>query len=260
MPIRSGVCSISFRGETIEAIVCAAADAGLEGIEWGGDVHVPPGDMAAAERAAALCRLNAVAVSSYGSYYRAGSAEHLGQFPQVLQTAQAMGAPCIRVWAGAFGSLEANEDQRCCVADDLRRCADAAAREGIMVAAEFHGHTLCDTADSAVRLAKQVDHPAFRLYWQPPIGLDVAEMHNSLERVQPWLANLHVFTWRLTEGRIDRRPLQEGECWWPELLQLAKRAPATHARWALLEFLHDDRLDTLQEAAVVLHRWLRTSA
>ena len=32
-----------------------AEDAGLAAIEWGGDVHVPLGDLAAARKARALC-------------------------------------------------------------------------------------------------------------------------------------------------------------------------------------------------------------
>ncbi len=253
--MNAGVCSISFRGHAIEAVARAAAEAQLAGVEWGGDIHVPPGDFSAAERALDACRRFGLAVSSYGSYYRAGSDDGRW-FEQVLQTAQALQAPCIRVWAGVLGSADAGPNQRRQVADDLRRCSDDAARDGIIVATEFHGQTLCDEAESAARLADEVDHPAFRLYWQPPTGPDPAVLQASLRRVGPWLANVHVFEWRLTDGRIDRRPLHEGDAVWPDLLQLAAEAPVTQPRWALLEFMHDDRLETLPEAAAVLQRWL----
>ena len=44
-------------------------------------------------------------VAAYGSYYKAGHSEAAGlPFPQVLDTALALGAPVIRVWAGPAGS------------------------------------------------------------------------------------------------------------------------------------------------------------
>ncbi len=41
--IRAGLCSVTFRALPPERIVALAAAAGLDVIEWGGDVHVPPG-------------------------------------------------------------------------------------------------------------------------------------------------------------------------------------------------------------------------
>ena len=46
-----GLVSISFRSKSVEEIALAARDAGLEAIEWGGDVHTPHGDIAAAHNA-----------------------------------------------------------------------------------------------------------------------------------------------------------------------------------------------------------------
>ena len=50
----AGLVSISFREERPETILREAADAGLSGIEWGGDVHVPPGDLDTARSVARL--------------------------------------------------------------------------------------------------------------------------------------------------------------------------------------------------------------
>lgn len=38
----AGLVSVSFREERPESILREASAAGLSGIEWGGDVHVPP--------------------------------------------------------------------------------------------------------------------------------------------------------------------------------------------------------------------------
>ncbi len=41
---RAGLVSVTFRQLSPEEIVRVAREAGLTVIEWGGDVHVPPGD------------------------------------------------------------------------------------------------------------------------------------------------------------------------------------------------------------------------
>ena len=49
--LKTGLTSVTFRRKTQEEIVALAAQAQLDGIEWGGDVHVPPGDLPAAKAA-----------------------------------------------------------------------------------------------------------------------------------------------------------------------------------------------------------------
>ena len=71
--LKSGLVSVSFRSLPPEEIVRLAAGCGLGAIEWGGDVHVPPGDIANAARVGEMTRAAGLAVSSYGSYYRLGA-------------------------------------------------------------------------------------------------------------------------------------------------------------------------------------------
>ena len=46
----TGLLSVTFRNLPFERIIEMTAQAGLDGIEWGGDVHVPPGELKLAER------------------------------------------------------------------------------------------------------------------------------------------------------------------------------------------------------------------
>ena len=98
--MRPGLCSVTLRRLGVEDVVAAAAAAGLEAIEWGADVHVPPGDLDAAERARSACAAAGLAVASYGSYFRAGEDE---DFAPVLASARALGAPRIRRLGGPRG-------------------------------------------------------------------------------------------------------------------------------------------------------------
>ena len=137
-PIRPGLCSVTLRPLAPEAVVRVAADAGLAGIEWGGDIHVPPGDAATARRVARLTADAGLIVSSYGSYYRVGG-DKPGELQPILDTAAELGAPVVRVWAGP-ANLEKRAGRGCGVsapppdefadlwretADDLNRAAVA---------------------------------------------------------------------------------------------------------------------------------------
>ena len=242
-----GLVSITFRRLTPEEILRRMQVCGLSAIEWGGDVHVPHGDTDRAHRVRELTEAARCTVASYGSYYRAG-VEQTVSFDDVLATAEALGAPLIRVWAGNRGSDDASEEDRQRVADDARRIADAAGERRIEIAFEYHGGSLTDTADSAVRLLAAVHRPNVRCYWQPPVGQDESGQTHSLEAVLPWLANLHVFHWR-ADG--ERRPLREGRSRWERWFALADRAEGTQ-RFAMIEFVRGDSLDAFAEDARVL--------
>ena len=83
----AGLVSVSFREERPESILREASAAGLSGIEWGGDVHVPPGDLDTARSVARLTAGAGLQVFAYGSYYRLGmSANPASDFLPVLDT------------------------------------------------------------------------------------------------------------------------------------------------------------------------------
>lgn len=250
--IRPGVCSVTFRQLPPRQIVELSGRAGLAGIEWGGDVHVPHGDL---ERAAEVRRATEDAgleVAAYGSYYRAGVADG-PSFESVLETALVLGAPGVRVWAGNRGSAEADSAGRRAVVEDSRRIADLAALHGLWVAYEFHGGTLTDGNDAAAALLRDGAHKNLRGYWQVMPGEDLDYRHRGLEGLLPWLANLHVFQWGKEPGGLVRLPLAAGEAEWGRYLSLAASTGREH--YALLEFVRGDDPARFLEDARALAAW-----
>lgn len=103
--MKTGLCSITFRQFDISRIVDLTRDAGLDAIEWGGDIHVPPGDTATAGKARELTASAGLEVSSYGSYYQIIDAQGAEQdFAPVLESALALGTDTIRIWPGTMPS------------------------------------------------------------------------------------------------------------------------------------------------------------
>ena len=248
--IRPGLVSISFRKLTTEQIIALCVRAGLEGVEWGGDVHVPHGDVPMAESVARATADAGLAVAAYGSYYRAGETADNPDFAAVLDSARALGAPLIRVWAGKRGSADADSTYRQQVVDDLRRISGLAGAAGIAVACEHHGGTLTDTDASACALYEETNHPNLQAYWQPAVGRSTEDLLAGLDALVPRLANLHVFQWSIRDGKRIREPLAAGTDVWTRYLAAAHRAAGD--RWALLEFVRDDDPEQLVADAATL--------
>jgi sugar phosphate isomerase/epimerase len=246
--LQSGLVSITFRELSPAEIIALVGEAELTGIEWGGDVHVPHGDLEAARLVGQMTRDAGLAVAAYGSYYRVGL-EAPVPFEVVLETALALEAPLIRVWAGRQGSAEADDAYRSQVVDDSRRIAELAAAEGVLVAYEYHNNTLTDTVESAVRLLEAVGHSNMRTYWQP-VGSTTEARLTSLQAVLPWLTNVHV---QQTSGGI-REMLREGEADWPRYLEVV--AGTTRDHYILIEFVKEDQRANLLEDARTLRGWL----
>lgn len=252
--IHPGLVSITFRKLSPAEIVALVRKAGLRGIEWGGDIHAPHGDIGRAREVRALTEEAGLKVAAYGSYYRAGWSETNGlPFRQVLDSAVELGAKTIRVWPGNKGSADVSAAERAAIVEDLRRIAGLAAQAGVSVSTEFHGGTLTDTNDSAGRMLAEAGHANLFTYWQPHNGEETPDCVAGLRAVAPKVSNVHVFHWWPTAA--ERLPLADGEARWAEFLRVAKALPGE--RYALMEFVPGDEPDAFLRDAGTLERWLR---
>lgn len=244
--ILPGLTSVTFRDLSVEEIVDLAAKAGLHGIEWGGDIHVPHGDRSAARKAANITSDAGLLVSSYGSYYYVCGVEAI-DFTEVVDTAIELGAPGIRVWPGQKGSAEVDESYWSQFVEEARQIGDQALEAGLTVSFEFHRHSLTGTNESALKLLKTIDHPSIKTYWQPPVGETVEYSLEGLSAILPWLTNVHVY--KLLPD-CTRLPLEDGREDWKTYFKAMEASGRDH--FALLEFVRDDSPEAFMEDAAVL--------
>ena len=248
--IRPGLCSVTFRSLTPERVVDLTAEAGLEVIEWGGDVHVPSGDLDRAAEVADLTRAAGLESCSLGSYFRADADESI---TPVLDSAQALGVDRVRVWAGRVGSTEASPQHRAETVARLRDAAGEADARGIGLALEFHSGTLADTAPMTLRLIEEVGSPALTTYWQPTVGAAVDAVLDEYRALAGHASAAHVFSWWPAQ---ERRPLRARDALWTRFFSEA--LSAVHPpRDALLEFLPGDDPALLRSEAASLRSYLR---
>jgi 3-dehydroshikimate dehydratase len=254
--IYGGLVSITFRKLAPREIVDLVVESGLQGIEWGGDIHVPHGDVSKARTVRVMTEDAGLQISAYGSYYRVGY-EDPCPFEAVLESTVALGTSIVRVWAGRVGTDAADEETWERVIKDSRRIGDLAAEAGVTVVYEFHGGTLTDTNASARSLLERVGHKDVQTYWQPPRGADLGTCLEGLEGIMPWLTHVHVFSWREPEqrGPAIRLPLADGEDAWSHFLPVI--ASSGRDCFAEIEFVRDDDPAQFLEDAATLSRWLQ---
>jgi len=252
--IRTGLVSITFRKLQPQEIVNLVTKAGLSGIEWGGDIHVPHGNTDLARQVYKMTVDAGLQVAAYGSYYRVGCEEQIGlSFEKVLDTALALKAPVIRVWAGNRGSKDADESWWCKVIEETHRISEMAKKAGITIAFEYHGNTLTDTGESAYRLMKAVGSENTKSYWQPPVGMEDDLRLKGLEQILPWLENIHVFWWNVQE-RMD---LAQGIDSWKKYMNVIRTAQGD--RYCMIEFVKGDDPEQFLKDAEALKQIVTTT-
>ncbi len=245
----AGLVSVSFRSLSVERIIEITRAAGLDTIEWGGDVHVPAGDIKRAEEVARLTEQAGLHTYSYGSYYRIGASapdDILG----VIWCAEALGAKIVRVWAYNKGTDEVSADEYERAVGDARRICRTA--QNITFCLECHNNTLTDSYASAVKFLADVGCENLKLYWQPNqyrthgYNLDAARAISAVCR------GVHVFAW---EGD-EKFPLEHHTERWKEYARIIrKKAPDAEF---MLEFMHDNREESLCTTADTLRKILDT--
>ncbi|MBL8993515.1 MAG: sugar phosphate isomerase/epimerase [Spirochaetia bacterium] len=254
--IKTGLCSISFRKHAPREIAGWAKEAGLNGIEWGGDVHVPHGDAATAEEVGRMTRELGLATPSYGSYYRLGKSVEEGlAFEKVLDSAVRLGAKTIRIWPGTQNAEYVKSEDRKKMILEARQISELAAKAGLTVAMEWHGGTLTSTNPSAVDFLREVGHAAFETYWQPPLYQTPDYCLEGLDAVLKQVRHLHVFNWYPTSS--DHSTLADGEGHWSRYLAAFSKAPLPGEHYAFLEHVHGESHEGLLTEAKTLSAWVK---
>ncbi len=249
-----GLVSVTYRQCSPDQIITLCVDNRLSAVEWGGDVHVPPGDTENAVRIGEMTRAAGLCMPAYGTYYKAGTYgdAYRAEFEKVLQTACALGTPALRLWAGTKNAEDITEDERNALLCELRFCADMAAAHGKTVTFERHNGTLTNRAAAAHAMIGDIGRENIRTHWQPSQFLTHEENCAGLSLLLPFIDCVHVFAW---EGSNSQRfTLAEHRDRWADYLSILRGAKQDIA--LLMEFTPHNNPCELPREAETLLSWL----
>ena len=239
----SGIVSISFRSHSPDEILSAAAAVGLSHIEWGSDVHAPRDEHTRLQQLAAA----ALPCCSYGTYFRLGISP-LEELADHIRAAKMLGTDKLRVWAGRRTASQYSPEERRAFWDQCTAAAAIAEAHGVTLCLECHRRSYTETKEGALELMEHVASPHFRMYWQPNPDISIGENLAYIRLLRDYITHVHVFHW----VGDQRLPLREGIPIWRRYLDALGGS-----HHLLLEFMPDDRLESLKEEAEALHALIR---
>ncbi len=222
--MKTGLTSVSFRKLSVDEVIELAKKAGVDGIEWGSDVHVPPQDLDYVKEVAEKTKKAGLEVISYGSYYYLGSGE---DFAPYIEAAGSLGTDTIRIWGGKKEKWELSVVEYDALVEEMRKIGLAAALADITVCLEYHGHSITATAEDAAEFVKDVDLPSVKLYWQAIIGRSEEDNLKDIDVVAPYLSNVHVFNY--VGGKQELLSFGDGPKNWAAYIDRISKIPGERA-------------------------------
>ena len=239
---RTGVCSVSFRALSPEEVINLTAQAGLEAIEWGSDVHAPYTDTERLEAIAKAQREAGICCSSYGTYFKVGehSADELRGY---IAAAKILGTNMLRIWCGNKNYEDLTEDERESIKAECKKCAKIAEECSAVLSIECHPNSFTNSIEGALDLMESVNSPSLRMYWQQNIKGSDEENYEYAEKIAKYATNIHVFYYE--DGKKLR--LNCGFEKWVKFLSYFEGD-----RTLLLEFMPDNNPEALKGEAETL--------
>ena len=254
-----GLCSVTFRSLSPENLIALCQKIGIYAVEWGGDVHLPPGNLKRARELAQRCDDAGIACPSYGSYFCCGASKdhQMDHFQAILDTTTEIGAQTIRVWAGDQSPTQATSRTYAQVGEEASQIAEMAKKQGIFIAFEFHQGTLTENLDSLEMLHQHIHADNVGYYWQPALGISHEEGLAQIQQLESRLIHVHAFHWsKGWFGKTLRHPLSWGQKQWSLYLHSLHELPRPFQsrshhehhirRYVYLEFLKRENSKQLQ--------------
>lgn len=182
---------------------------------------------------------------SYGSYYKYKDTD---DFDLILETAAALTAKDIRIWAKRISSADISEEDYKIFIKQSQAMADKAKEKNIRLNFENHRVTLTDTTKSARKMLDDIGRDNVYIYWQPQADDSEEERIQAIKTLHDKITNIHVFNW---DENFNRYPLIQAKAEWESYI---KNLGGDRAY--LLEFVKDDSIEQFKEDAKVLKNML----
>ncbi|MBW7996835.1 MAG: sugar phosphate isomerase/epimerase [Candidatus Glassbacteria bacterium] len=245
-----GLCSVTFREMSIKEVISVCSEHGLEGIEWGGDIHLKPG--APLEFVAGVkekCRDAGLVTPSYGSYFDVMEQEP-EEFEHILERALVLEADTIRVWPGWVRPENISGYQLEKLTHTSKRIAEMAVVRNIRVAYEFHDHTPTEGGEALLSLLERVRHPNLYTYYQLIRPEETEWNLNNLDQIYDRLAYIHV------QANDYKRnlPLADFREVWQKIIERLKARG--YDGWLLFEFNKDNSVGQLEQDLALIRSFI----
>lgn len=196
-----GLCSVTFRKKTVQEIVDIAKKAGVEYIEWGGDIHVK--NLDDARKVKALCEDNNIKISSYGSYFNCAEYDE-SKWTEICQITKEMGANSVRIWLGKKDSEKTSEQEYNIILENTKKMCEIAEEFSLLVCPECHDNTFNNNTDAFLKIRRDISKDNFKTYFQSRYFRMEYDL-DRIDRTFDFIENVHVSYRDLVKEQLLRK-------------------------------------------------------
>ena len=183
-----GLCSVTFRKKTVQEIVDIAKKAGVEYIEWGGDIHIKT--LEDAKKAKALCKENNIKISSYGSYFNCAEYDE-SKWTEICQITKEMRANSVRIWLGKKDSEKTSEQEYNIILENTKKMCEIAEEFSLLVCPECHDNTFNNNTDAFLKIRRDISKDNFKTYFQSRYFRMEYDL-DRIDRTFDFIENVHI--------------------------------------------------------------------
>ena len=196
-----GLCSVTFRKKSVAQVILIAKKAGIDYIEWGGDIHVTTVEDARIVKS--LCDNEGIKISSYGSYFNSIEYDE-EKWIQVCEIAKEMEAPSIRIWLGKKNSEEMSNKEYRTLLENTKKMCDIASGYRLDVCPECHDNTFNNNTDAFLRLKKDLQKDNFKTYFQSRYFRMEYDL-DRIDRTFEFIRDVHISYRDLKKEQLHRK-------------------------------------------------------
>lgn len=196
-----GLCSVTFRKKSAAQVVLIAKKAGVDFIEWGGDVHVT--SLEDARLVKSLCDNEGIKISSYGSYANSLDFDK-DKWIQTCEIAAKLGAASVRIWLGRKNSEETSEKEYRTLLENTRKMCEIADKYKLLVCPECHDNTFNNNTDAFLRIKNDLNKKNFKTYFQSRYFRMEYDL-DRIDRTFEFIQDVHVSYRDLKKEQLFRK-------------------------------------------------------
>jgi sugar phosphate isomerase/epimerase len=139
-----------------------------------------------------------------------------------IDLAADVGCPRLRVFGGKMGKGLSREQAVQLVAESLQSVAEHASQRGVTICMETHDDW-CDPHHVA-EVMKRVNHPSIAVNWDVmhPVRQGRSTMDDAFQILRPWIRHLHVHDGSNRAGKLELKPIGQGDFDHRRVIQLLK--------------------------------------
>lgn len=245
--MKIGLCTIAFKDLPLEEVLDIAEDYNFDGVEiWGKEPHMPEKfDEDYVKKVKNMAVDRGLEITSFGSYINPFMEDYQRRTESAVKITHGLGANIIRVWSGGGSSKATSTEERRMIGFRLVGICQWARFRDITVATEMHHGNYTDSSDTIMELISSVALPNLRTYYQPVFGRGTEDYYEALQKIGPYVVNLHAQNAKRENGKYQICSIADGEVDYARVVEILQSFD--YDGYLEIEFLpEENKFETLQ--------------